>query len=57
VAIFTANTLLNLPYTLDFSNWYAIDTWVVVLSFVAMAAWGFHTSLAGQRLIKEELFQ
>jgi serine/threonine-protein kinase len=57
VAIFTANVLLNVPYTLDFSNWYATNSLAVLLSFVAIAAWGFYTSLAGQRLFKEDLFQ
>jgi serine/threonine-protein kinase len=55
-AVFTANVLLNVPYTLDFSEWYAPTVVCVVLSFVALAAWGFYTSLGGQRLFKEELF-
>jgi serine/threonine-protein kinase len=57
VAIFTANVLLGVPYTLDFSNWYAPGALVVVLSFVAIASWGFYTSLGGQTLVKEDLFQ
>lgn len=57
LAIFTANVLLNVPYTLDFSNWYATNTLAVVLSFVAIAVWGFYCSLAGQSLFKEDLFQ
>lgn len=56
VAIFTANVLLNVPFTLDFSNWYATASFAVLLSFVAVAAWGFYTALAGRRLWKEELF-
>jgi hypothetical protein len=56
VAIFTANTALNVPITLDFSNWYAVSGWAVMLSFVAVAGWGFHTSLGGQKLVKEDLF-
>src|SRR5271157_1486300 len=56
-AIFTANILLNLPYTLDFSNWYAPAVFAVLLSFVAIAGWGFYTSLGGQRLWKEDLFE
>jgi serine/threonine-protein kinase len=55
-AVFTANVLLNLPYTLDFSAWYATGTICVVLSFVALALWGFYTALAGQRLLKQEFF-
>ena len=54
VAIFTANVLLNLPYTLDFSLWYANGAFLVVLSFVAIAAWGFYLSRGGQKLWKGE---
>ncbi len=57
LAIFTANVVLNVPFTLDFSKWYAPASFAVLLSFVAIAAWGFHTSLAGQKLWKDELFE
>ena len=57
MATFTANTLLNVPYTLDFSRWYAGNSIVVLLSFVAIAAWGFYVSLGGQRLLKDDLFE
>lgn len=56
VAVFTANVLLNLPFTMDFSAWYAPASACVVLSIIALAVWGFYTALAGQRLLKEELF-
>jgi hypothetical protein len=56
-AVFTANVLLNVPFTLDLSEWYAPGAICVVLSFVALAVWGFYTSLAGQPLLKEELFE
>jgi hypothetical protein len=56
-ALFTANVLLNLPYTLDFSLWYANGAFLVVLSFVAIAAWGFYLSLGGQKLWKGEAFE
>jgi serine/threonine protein kinase len=55
-AVFTANILLNVPYTLDFTRWYAATSLCIVLSIVALAAWGFYTALAGQKLFKEELF-
>jgi len=55
-AVFTANILLNVPYTLDFSEWYAPASICVVLSIVALAVWGFYTALGGRRLLKEELF-
>lgn len=57
VATFTANVMLNVPYTLDTSYWYAPGVILTGLSFVALAVWGFYTSLAGQKLLKEELFE
>lgn len=57
VAIFTANVLLNLPYTLEFSLWYANGTFLVLLSFVAIAAWSFYLSLGGQKVWKGEAFE
>ncbi len=56
MAVFTANLLLNVPYTLDFSDWYAPASVCFVLSIVVLAGWGFYTALAGQKLLKEELF-
>ena len=56
-AIFVANQLLNVPFTTDFSAWYAPSAWAMLLSFVAIAAWGFYTSLGGQKLWKDELFE
>jgi len=57
VAIFTADLLLNLPFSLDFSNWYTTNVLMLLLSFVAIAGWGFYESLAGQKLLKEDLFE
>jgi Protein kinase domain len=57
VAVFAANVLLNLPFTLDFSNWYAAHSVLTVLLFVALGTWGFYTSLAGKPLWKDELFE
>ena len=56
IAFFTADILLNLPFALDLSKWYAPESTCIMLSVVAIAAWGFYTALAGQRLFKEELF-
>jgi hypothetical protein len=55
-AVFTADILLNVPYTLDFSAWYAPLSICMVLSVIVLAAWGFHSALAGQKLLKEDLF-
>ncbi len=57
VGIFTADVMLNLPFTLDLSAWYAGSSVFVLMTILLMAAWGFYTSLAGQKLLKEDLFQ
>jgi hypothetical protein len=57
VASFMANLLLNVPYTLDFSNWYAAHCMFIVLLFVALGAWGFYLSLAGKPLWRDELLE
>ncbi len=56
-AIFTASVLLNLPYSLDFSTWYAAHAAAMVAGFVALAAWGFYTSLGGQKVWKDDIFE
>jgi serine/threonine-protein kinase len=56
-AIFTANVLLNLPYSLDFSRWYTPHVAVILIGFLAIAAWGFYSSLGGQKLLKDDLFE
>jgi hypothetical protein len=55
-AIFTANILLNLPYSLDFSIWYAAHAAAMVAGCLALAGWGFYASLGGQKVWKDELF-
>ena len=57
LGVLTVDALLNVPITLDFSNWYAARSLSVLLGFVVIAAWGFYTSLAGQRLWKDDLFE
>jgi serine/threonine-protein kinase len=55
-AVFVANLLLNVPYTLDGSRWYAGNTLCLVLSVAVLAAWGYYTSLAGKKLLREDFF-
>jgi len=57
VGVLTVDILLNVPMTLDFSYWYAGRSISVVLGFVLIAAWGFYTSLAGQKLWKDDLLE
>lgn len=54
VAVFVANTLLNVPVTLDFSRWYATTAIGIPLAILAIAIWGFYTALGGQKLIRDE---
>jgi hypothetical protein len=56
VATFSANILLNVPYTMDVGEWYAPASVAVALSVVLLAGWGFYTALAGQKVFKGELF-
>ena len=55
VAAFTVDMLSNLPFTLDFSAWYASTDLLALLSVVALAGWGFYHSLGGERVWKVEM--
>ncbi|HEX4378856.1 MAG TPA: serine/threonine-protein kinase, partial [Candidatus Acidoferrum sp.] len=57
IGVFVADVLLNVPYSLDFSNWYAAHNLLLVFSFFAIGVWGFYLSLGGKKLIKDEFFQ
>jgi hypothetical protein len=57
IGCFMTNLLLNVPFTLDFSNWYAVHCMFIVLIFVAFGAWGCYLSLAGKPLWKDELLE
>ncbi|HKR31175.1 MAG TPA: serine/threonine-protein kinase, partial [Terriglobales bacterium] len=53
---FVTDLLVNLPMTSDFSSWFAgVGIFAYAIVFV-LAVWAFHTSLGGQKLWKEELF-
>jgi hypothetical protein len=52
VAVFVADTMLNIPVTFDFSRWYAPNAMSVPIVVLALAGWAFWTALAGQKLIK-----
>jgi len=55
VGIFTADMLGNVPFTADFSSWYAPHTIAAWCSIAALAVWGFYNSLGGKPLFKAEL--
>ncbi len=57
VAVFVANTVLNVPVTFDFSRWYAPYALSIPIFVLAVAIWGFYTALAGQRLFKTEILE
>jgi serine/threonine-protein kinase len=57
VGIFTVDLLANIPFTTDFSSWYFGGSLFVALLVAAMAVWGCYTALAGQKLVKENLFE
>ena len=52
LAVFVADTMLNIPVTFDFSRWYAPNAMSVPIVVLALAVWAFWTALAGQKLIK-----
>ena len=56
-AFFFASILERFPITLDFSTWYVGVTLTAILTAVAVAAYGFHTALAGRPLFKDALLE
>ncbi len=56
IATFTANLLLNLPFTRDLSQWYAPGHHLHPVEFCRAGFLGHYTAVAGQKLLKEELF-
>ena len=57
VGIFTVDLLANLPVTTDFSSWYIGNSMFVYGLLTALAVWGCYSALAGQKLVKENLFE
>ncbi len=56
-AYFFAGILGRFPITLDFSTWYAGTTLTATLTAVAVAAYSFHTALAGRPIFKDALLE
>jgi hypothetical protein len=44
-----ANALTRLPITLSSSDWYAGRSLIVLICFMCLLAYRFHTSLAGRK--------
>jgi len=54
----TANYMLKaFPITLSFSSWYAGTGMFALLAVLALAVWGFHTSLGGQKVFEGKLLE
>jgi uncharacterized membrane protein len=54
-AIFFFHLVSFFPITSDFSAWYAADFVLALLISLALAGFGFYTSLAGQPLFRASL--
>jgi serine/threonine protein kinase len=54
-AVFTVNLLGNVPFSADLSTWYMPTSILALLSVVALAGWGFYTSLGGEPVWKVEM--
>jgi serine/threonine protein kinase len=57
VGIFVAGVLGTAPVTVQSSAWYFPSTVFMLGSVVALTAWAFHTSIAGRKLWKPDLFE
>jgi len=57
VGIFTADLLGSVPITTDFSAFYVGAPIFILALVAAMAVWGCYCGLAGQKLVKENLFE
>jgi hypothetical protein len=55
VLIFVLTTLGRFPLTANLSAWYASSALLVLLSVLALAIYGFRTTLAGRPLWRDEL--
>jgi hypothetical protein len=54
-AIFFLHLNIFYPMTSDFSAWYAADFVLALIIALALAGFGFYTSLAGQPLFRASL--
>ena len=56
-AMFVWHLWVFFPMTTELTAWYAIDFTIALAILVAVVAYGFYTSLAGQALFSEKLFE
>jgi uncharacterized integral membrane protein len=57
IALFFMFAAVEVPLTLDVAAWYAPHGLPVVLAFVGLSLYGFHTSLAGKPLFGRALLE
>jgi hypothetical protein len=57
VAVYIADSVGNLPITLNPSIWYFWNTMFVVVVAVVLAAWAFRASTAGRKLFSADLLE
>ena len=55
IAVFVADTMLNVPVTFDFSRWYAPAAICLPLAILVLGIWSFYIALGGQKLFKAEM--
>lgn len=56
-ALFVAHLMIFYPMTTELTAWYATNFTIALAICVALVAYGFYTSLAGQPLFGEKLLQ
>jgi hypothetical protein len=56
-AIFTVDTVGDLPITTNTSLWYFGSTVFVMAAVVVLAAWAFRAATAGRKLFSADLFE
>ena len=57
VFFFVVGLTMDFPLTYDFNVWYFRSSLVPVVAIVSLAAYGFHTALAGRSLFKDDLLE
>jgi serine/threonine-protein kinase len=57
VAVFTADSMGNVPMTLNPSLWYFNATVFVTLAVLALAVWSFQEAIAGQKIFSADLLE
>jgi len=57
VCIVGYSLLMNVPWTVDPTAWWAAPTWITLASPPFLAPWGLRVAVAGQPVFRERLFE